>query len=189
MPQSYFKKVWQGRNPTEEGAEPTPPADAELAKIEETEIPKIQQHVAQLIKLPTTTVDPTPLVTVTTFPDLPTEVIAEPGFGERAFSWAGNNWSTIGMAGLALLSLVVLRSMVRSAPQAERPVTTQARLPVDEMEASQGDEEQEETKKTVERRLKRAIGGPSLRDELVEMVREDPDTAAKILRNWISTAS
>jgi flagellar biosynthesis/type III secretory pathway M-ring protein FliF/YscJ len=31
--------------------------------------------------------------------------------------------------------------------------------------------------------------GPSLKDELAELVREDPDAAASILRNWISNAS
>ena len=29
----------------------------------------------------------------------------------------------------------------------------------------------------------------SLRDELVEIVREDPDAAANILRNWIGSAT
>jgi flagellar biosynthesis/type III secretory pathway M-ring protein FliF/YscJ len=30
--------------------------------------------------------------------------------------------------------------------------------------------------------------GPSLKDDLTEMVREDPDAAAAILRTWISSA-
>jgi hypothetical protein len=30
--------------------------------------------------------------------------------------------------------------------------------------------------------------GPSLKDDLTDMVREDPDAAAAILRTWISTA-
>ena len=38
-------------------------------------------------------------------------------------------------------------------------------------------------------RFKRRLGtGPSLRDELVDMVREDPDAAASILRGWIGNA-
>ena len=37
-------------------------------------------------------------------------------------------------------------------------------------------------------RLKRFTSGPSLRDELSAMVKEDPDTAANILRGWISSS-
>ena len=35
---------------------------------------------------------------------------------------------------------------------------------------------------------KRLASGPSLKDELAEMVREDPDAAASILRTWIGNA-
>lgn len=39
---------------------------------------------------------------------------------------------------------------------------------------------------TAARRLRRMAGsGPSLRDELSELVKEDPDSAANILRSWI----
>jgi flagellar M-ring protein FliF len=31
--------------------------------------------------------------------------------------------------------------------------------------------------------------GPTLRDELTSMVKEDPDTAANVLRNWIGDAA
>jgi len=42
---------------------------------------------------------------------------------------------------------------------------------------------------THEARLRRFGGqGPSLRDELAEVVREDPDAAAGILRGWINAA-
>jgi flagellar biosynthesis/type III secretory pathway M-ring protein FliF/YscJ len=33
-----------------------------------------------------------------------------------------------------------------------------------------------------------ADGGPSLRDELSDLVKEDPDAAANILRTWIGQA-
>jgi flagellar M-ring protein FliF len=39
-----------------------------------------------------------------------------------------------------------------------------------------------------QRRLRRlTAGGPSLRDELSELVAEDPDAAANVLRTWIGT--
>ena len=46
--------------------------------------------------------------------------------------------------------------------------------------------QQESVESVAARRLRRFTGsGPSLRDELSELVQEDPDTAANILRSWI----
>ena len=49
------------------------------------------------------------------------------------------------------------------------------------------EEESSEPSAAAAPRLKRFTSGPSLRDELSEMVKEDPDTAANILRGWISS--
>jgi hypothetical protein len=39
-------------------------------------------------------------------------------------------------------------------------------------------------------RLKRRTGGgPSLREELTVLVKEDPDSAVAVLRNWIGTGA
>ena len=38
-------------------------------------------------------------------------------------------------------------------------------------------------------RRRRAKSGPSPRDDLVDIVRDDPDAAANILRNWIGSAN
>ena len=37
--------------------------------------------------------------------------------------------------------------------------------------------------------LRFSSSGRSLRDELTELVREDPDAAASVLQNWISEAA
>ena len=50
-------------------------------------------------------------------------------------------------------------------------------------------EEEEEVESSTGPRLKRrTMGGPNLKDDLSEIVREDPDAAASILRNWLSSA-
>ena len=63
-----------------------------------------------------------------------------------------------------------------------------ARVTASESEASKGSEEPAEA--TAARRLRRMTGtGPSLRDELSELVKEDPDSAANVLRSWIGQVS
>ena len=106
---------------------------------------------------------------------------------EKVTNWFTEHWTTLGLVALALVSLLMLRSMLRSAPAAEEPLrasvgrgrpASRPRKPL----------KREET--AAERRLKRLSGsGPTLRDELSQLVTEDPEAAANILRNWIGNAS
>jgi flagellar biosynthesis/type III secretory pathway M-ring protein FliF/YscJ len=87
-----------------------------------------------------------------------------------------------------MVSLLVLRSMVRVAPAAELPRREAAPI----VAASAGEEEEDapvEQQEAVARLKRRAKSGPTLRDELVGIVREDPDAAANILQNWIGSAT
>jgi flagellar biosynthesis/type III secretory pathway M-ring protein FliF/YscJ len=80
----------------------------------------------------------------------------------------------------------MLRSMLRAAPAAEEPL----RAPVALATGQPGVEPPIKQESAAERRLKRLSGaGPTLRDELSQLVIEDPDAAANILRNWIGNAS
>ena len=103
---------------------------------------------------------------------------------EKTMAWFGEYWSTLGMIGLALFSLVILRTMVRATPPGPETTGAPATLPLHGTEGA-GESAEEAALK----RLGRFTGsGPSLRDELSELVQEDPDTAANILRNWIGNA-
>jgi flagellar M-ring protein FliF len=85
----------------------------------------------------------------------------------------------LGMVGLAMFSLMMLRSMVRG--------TTVAMAP-QKAEGPAGENEPIPEEKTIQpsQRLGKFSGsGPTLRDELSELVQEDPDSAANILRTWI----
>jgi len=70
-----------------------------------------------------------------------------------------------------------------------RGTSVQAPLAVDEPRLV--DEESEETEEQVESVLRRKfdMSGPNLKQELQLLVKEDPDAAASILRNWIGDAA
>ena len=90
----------------------------------------------------------------------------------------------VAMVGLVLFSLGMLRSMLRGVP------ASPAESAAVSMRVTAAEPKPEESEEPVEvtaaRRLRRMTGtGPSLRDELSEMVKEDPDSAANILRSWI----
>ncbi|HEV3339825.1 MAG TPA: flagellar M-ring protein FliF C-terminal domain-containing protein [Pirellulales bacterium] len=188
IPSGYFEEVYRKANPSPPGQQPQPIDAKKLAQIQKDETDKIQAHVANLIPHTDLTADQRPLVTVTPFAQLPAAAIPTPGIGEIAFDWLTTNWSAAGMTGLALVSLVMLRSMARSAPAqsgaADLPLLPSPLPAVTEAKKEAADAAQKGPGK-----LKRRLGsGQSLREELAEMVREDPDTAANILRTWIGSA-
>ncbi|MBS0208081.1 MAG: hypothetical protein JSS27_03920 [Planctomycetes bacterium] len=188
VPSSYFESVWRRRNPAAAGQAAKEPDQAALEAIQREETEKIRQHVEKILPPPVTTAgaaDATaPLVTVTTFLNVPASAIAEPNTADQMLVWLGNWWNTIALVALVGFSLLMLRSLLKSVPQqrTEPPTAVTAAFP---QEPEQAEEPEEKAKS----RLKRRVSGPSLREELVDLVREDPDAAANILRSWIGNAS
>lgn len=186
IPTSYFVKVWQERNPAGADEEPKAPEKADLDKIRQEEIAKIREYVAPLLLPVEGVTDLTDLVTVKEFQDITPAEIPVPGAGEKALSWLGQYWATLGMLGLAGFSLLMLRSMTRATPPGPAPAQARGKNPAGPAQREEEEQENKETQRAS--RLSRfSDGGPSLRDELSELVTEDPDAAANILRAWIGT--
>jgi flagellar M-ring protein FliF len=187
VPNSYYEMVWRKQNNITD-LEQAPATNAIIA-IESAVKTAIAEEIAAM--LPVHGKDPVKQVTVKSFTDPPKIEVAEPGFGENAAAWFGQYWSTLGMTMLGLVSLLMLRSMVRSSPistgaNEQTPATAAEALRQDDDGI---DEESVAGTKPARRLQRRGTDGPSLRDELSEMVREDPDAAAGVLRAWIGTGA
>ncbi len=187
IPTSYFESIWHQRNPpdpnAQAGTSPETPTAAELDQIRQEETAKIQSAVAALLPETEGVADKNQLVTVTAFQKITPPDMPQPAMSEKAVTWLGQSWQTLGLLVLALVSLTMLRSMIRSAPTSGRGSPAAANIDVTET----GDHEEETTDQ--DRRLRRFQSGASLKDELSLLVSEDPDAAANILRTWIGHAS
>lgn len=189
VPSGFLEDVWRRKNSAPDGQPPQPPDAKALAQIEEEERKRIQAHVVPLIPKPADELDPTPLVTVTTFTEIPQDPIELPGVGTQAVGWLSENWKTLGLGGLVLVSLMMVRSMVRTAPPPAKALEFNL-PPISETAEKKAEGQPQTAGENAKSRLKRKVSsGQSLRDELVEMVKEDPDTAANILRGWIGAAN
>jgi flagellar M-ring protein FliF len=192
VPSSYYEKVWFERNPTPVGQEAKRPDEAALKNIETDVTTNVQKTVVSLLPSPGSTVDPFPRVTVTSHQFLPGTALPAPSVPDKALAWAGQYWSTLGMIAVALVSLGMLRSLVRAAPtSASAPPQLNLVQPPDEArEAAEAQPSDTGELHSARSRLKRKSGtGPSLRDELSELIKEDPDAAVSVLRAWIGNAS
>ncbi len=179
VPTSYFLRVWEERNPAAAGQAPKQPDPNELKKIRDEEIKKIRDHVAAILPAAEGVPDKTELVTVTEFQDIPGPEIPSPGWLERFWEFFATSWTTLALVGLAAMSLWVIRSVSRASLPPVPGTSQLPGLPAPETE-------QQEPQKS-SRLARFAAGGPSLKEELAEMVREDPEAAANILRAWIGT--
>jgi len=193
IPKSHFKKVWEREHPAAPGDDPKEPDPAELQTIESREIANIEKAVFPLIPKAPPGEDTFPRIRVVPYIDVPLPEPTAPGVTEIATSWFAGNWQTVAMFGLALFGLFFLRNMIRSArPDAVDAATTDepeihrmADVGVDHEDADE--DEVDELGNSLRGRF--SGSGRSLRDELTELVREDPDAAASVLQNWITEAA
>jgi len=178
IPASYFRRIWEQSQPTQ-GNNAQGPSQQDLDKIRNEELTKIRNHVMALLPAVENVQDPAQLVTVTDFIDMPLPAPETVTFIEQAFEFLRLYWPTLGLMALVAFSLIVLRSAVRAAPAASPGnVPGMAMMPAES-------EAQEEQPKQEKKKWRTSETAKSLRDEVAELVAEDPETAANILKTWI----
>jgi flagellar M-ring protein FliF len=190
VPTSYFVDVWRARNPN--ATEPPKPED--LAPIKSEITTNIENAVEPLIVKSADRIrDTVQRVQVIALDSLPQPEIELPSIASQALAWTGRYWNTIAMLGVAMFSLMVMRSVVKGAPANPAPeatasssphtptlsLATEDVAPHAEPASAEGSEQRQRL------RLKK---GTTVKDDLIEIVREDPDAAADILRSWIGKA-
>lgn len=184
IPSEYVERTWRADHPD---AEPDD-FNATQRQAQEDQIrTRVEKYVQNILPRLSAGRNDYSQVTVIFTDSLPTDPVAPPSLAENALAWAGNYWPTLSMLGLAVFSLLMLRSVVKPAPLVDR----RGQGPVLQLEtegeaANSEDEEEDEENRRPRLRLRR---GDTLKDDLSEMVRENPDAAAAILRSWISNAS
>jgi flagellar M-ring protein FliF len=185
IPASYVQGIWENRNKDAT----TPPKPEDLKIIEGQVITKVEDIVEPLVRLQINKGQTTyKYVRVVVLDSLPAPALQPPSAASKALGWFGRYWSTLAMLGVAMFSLLVLRGVVRSGPASVPAGAVAASsgltLHVEEP-APDGDNDESAEEHRPRLRLKK---GKTLKDDLAEIVREDPDAAAEILRSWIGKA-
>lgn len=194
VPYGYYEKIWKERNPPANGQAKTA-TPTEMEQLIKGEGEMLRGYIAKLLPLrDINQPDVLPLtdVVINTFQQITQPELPETQFSETALLWAKSNSGTIGTGILGLFGLLMLRGLLKGiptpAPAAEETpaITSAATAAVNSGEVSASPAEAAIPAKRLARRTK---GTGNLRDELVEIVREDPDTAANIIRSWITSPS
>lgn len=189
VPNTYYEQVWQKEHVGAAGANGARPDGAALAAVEMRERTKIEQLVANL--LPQSAAADSPRqVAVSTFYPLTPAPVTEPEWREKLTALAIEHARELALGGLAIVGLLVLRSMFRSLGNG-RVATSPAQPPSLSLvrDAFEESEALPEESLLSERRYDRAVGRGALAGELADAVRDDPEAAASVLKAWIGNAS
>lgn len=177
VPSSYFIGLWKQANP-DAGREPAP---TDWQPIEQAKFLEWKKLVQAQLPAQTAAGSP-PEVAFVTFDTLSAPAMPEEEFTETAMSWLSAYGGTLGMVFLGFVGLMMVRSFVKSA---SKPAATPASEDKDDDDAEPAIAGTTAAKPA----RKWETSGTSVKDELADLVREDPDTAAAILQGWISSAT
>jgi flagellar M-ring protein FliF len=185
VPSSYYEDVWQQRNLALAGAFLKKPDPAMLAQIETEVNSNIRRSVMGIIPMPEDSNGDA--VTVTSFTSMPVAEMEKPTATDFVLVWLTDHANGLGMGLLAIICLGMVRSIVRSLPRAAVNGLDERGANAIRDDGMVERHPQHAAATAIRRR--RAKSGPSPRDDLVDIVRDDPDAAANVLRNWIGSAN
>jgi flagellar biosynthesis/type III secretory pathway M-ring protein FliF/YscJ len=214
IPQNTVEKLFLIANPPADAAEATIDP-TKLQEYFETMIRKpISEKVRALIKPGTESgQDPFEDIVVHMDPSLEFAPLPTTPFSETALTWLAANWQNLGLFGFGLVSLVMLRSAIKTAGNSDEAMLradaelNQILPPQDESDEIEeivvekdGSTRIVKRKKTIETDEERAAREnqlrkrfqnrqPTLREELAELVEQDLDAAATVLRAWIGEST
>jgi flagellar M-ring protein FliF len=185
IPTSYLETLWKSQNSTATSS----PTKQDLVPVKTDVQQTVENIVEPLLALQANKGENTyKHITVEFVPSLPVQTIEPPSTMSKATAWAGRHWSTVAMLGVALVSLRVLKSVVRgtsTGDAASAALATPALTLQPDAGSASPDNESEPEEERPRLRFKK---GKSMKDDLVQIVHDDPDAAADILRSWISKA-
>jgi flagellar M-ring protein FliF len=186
IPRSYVETIWKQRNPEATDA----PKEEDLRLVQETLITKVENIVVPLLTRQNKGEDQYKQVRVEIVDSIPLPDIEPLSFASNATNWVGHYWSTLAMIGVAMFSLLVLKSVVKGAPAGNgSPLAGAApTLTIHADETAGGGGSDGGDSDSPQRSRLRIKKGVSLKDDLAQMVQEDPGAAAAILKSWISKA-
>jgi len=198
IPFSYYRKAatykWRELNPIKQVSEMPEMTPADLTLIQTETERSIQGKINAILPKVAAGEDKFPRVTVDSYPDLPVQEPPEASLSTTSLVWLSQSWQTLVLIGLVLAALLSLRSFAKTIPTAnDRDFERGFDLPLDDADdidlSSLTDEENDAFDpqgegETAPPRL-RTTGG-DIKSDLTAMVRENPDAAATMLRNWIT---
>jgi flagellar M-ring protein FliF len=199
VPFSYYQKAatvrWLALNPGKLASDAPPFTEAELLRVKKETETNIQLTLTPILPKGAAGEDKLPKVNVTDYLDMPVPGPPLPSTTALALEWLSESWQTLALFGMVGVALMSLRSFAKVAPSSNDSAFERGfDLPLDDasdIDLSSLTEEESNlfvdppnSENPPKPRL--ITTGGDVKTDLTSMVRENPDAAATLLRNWIS---
>jgi flagellar biosynthesis/type III secretory pathway M-ring protein FliF/YscJ len=185
VPHAYYEQIWRQSRPSSAVDSARKPDAAVLSGIIATEKQKIEALVTSLLPNREPAGAGSQVVVSTFYPlaELPPRDLAP---SEQAWAWLGEHGKTLGLVALGLVGLLAVCSLVRSTGRPAAISTHDA----DTALGLSGDQALAKSAPSIahDAARHRAPLSPTLRGDLADIVRDDPEAAVTILRTWIGNA-
>lgn len=208
LPESYFKDKWVQQqiledNVDESGQPANPPSLAEIAAIKTDTIAEVKNQLSTMAVGIRSGENRDPFFQVTSYMDFPLPEPPETPLSATAMDWLAESWSTLAMIGLVLVSLGMMFNWVKSQ---QVDAETEQRFaegfgiqvpepPEDELDLS-GEAEAgavavavDEDGNPVAPRTGFDATGQDVKEDLSNLIKENPEAAANLLKTWIGEAA
>jgi flagellar M-ring protein FliF len=189
VPQSYYDGLWKKEYPTPPGRTPRLPEPSALSALAARESEKIEKLVSNLLPVAAAPAAAQNLVAVSTFNPLERTIHEQPiEWRDVALAWGAEHGSHLALGAMGLVGLLVLRSILRSPPRPSLD-RTETKVSPETVSFQRADEPAGLAGPHGRRATQPAPAGGVFQGELADMVRDDPNAAASVLRTWIGNAS
>jgi len=187
VPMAYIENIWRQRlaAPSEQRAGAPAP---DLETVQAQELANIRQLAAPLVQASSNDTDAVNRVAVTPLSTMVFDLATPPSLLATATGWLTSPWGPLTVV-LTLIGGGWMARMLRVTPNqaTDNPETHDLPAATARLRNSRMDEPS--PARPTSAFHERIATTNSLRGELADMVREDPDVAANILRNWIGNSS
>ena len=201
IPFSYYRKVaiykWRELNPSKPASEFPEMTASDITTLQVETERSIQKKINAILPVVAAGEDKFPRIAVEYYQDMPVPEPPAVSFTVTALEWLSQSWQTLALMGLVGAALVSLRSFAKTVPASnDRDFERGFDLPLDDATdidlSSLTDDENEafvnQPKGEISPPRLRTTGG-DIKSDLTALVRENPDAAATMLRNWITEST
>lgn len=199
LPESYYRKLWVLRamaKDTKLAKESDVPAisDEDMKKLKDEAEASVKSAISGVLKQVREGDDRFPLVTVYNYADFPLPEIPEPAMSSIAMGWLAESWSTVALLVVVMTTLFVMMGWVKAQTTSPRdqefaqgfgievPASASDELDLGETGTDAKSAEEEE-------RPKFQVTGGEMKEDLSNLIKQNPEIAVNLLKAWIGDAA
>jgi len=203
VPNTYILAVWREKNRLNGGDPEAQPTPEELATEQEEFRQATKRSISQILRYyrePGSRVDPMDLVHVEYETLLPEPEVVLTAW-ERFLIFMKENWQSLGLMSLVFSGMVVLWLISKPPKEGNIVIYEGLDTPIEAIDARLAEQKRLEEERLAaeaaaaeeaEEEFENSLGGlgsiRSLKDEIAELIRQNPEAAAAIIRQWIGNA-